>query len=968
MNRNKRQPRPKGQGAARQMGLLLDFSPEGMMMGGGDDDGGSDEDLEAELLALTGGKSAGAEKPKGKTPLPMEHIERMAALCMKDLDEEPLEEDEDVEDDEDLLAELGEVLGEEDTPAPSHPSAAQLTAAPSGSDRLESTVAERLETYRTAIANAKQAGESSKLRRYERGLKTLQDMLSSLRSGETVNEEELPPPVALGKSSAPAPSPAEEAAPSHRAADTQRPDPAPSRMPPPVLPKPRLPPSPVQSPQASAVRGPSFPKAGSDDSEVKVTLLGRQREYKLAALRAKQQGDCERATAYYRIAKVLDPVLAALEKGEPVDVSSLPPPPDQLPEQAIAVASPSSAPPQAVPAGSPVAPAPEIPPPPKDVLEALQQRMERYKTAATQARGKGDERKGRMHERIVKQYQEAIRTHKAGKAVDFSELPVPPGFPPLEGVEQSADQKSIVGVLESAMKLAAQDADEGDEDEEARESGVRPASGRLAPKSSNPQTPRASSAAATSQGTGKTPPKISTKAQQQLNFLEGRKKQLMQAALRAKQKNDMEGAKIFLRQAKGLDPMIEASQNGLPVDITKVPQAPVNQDDFTLAQRRGQSIHPKTAAQYAELMEVLRQQHEMCMSYSKQFTHLGNITETTKFEKMAEECKKNMEMVKQAHAKGFSLPKYHYEERTISTVKIFPDLNNNEMILFVVKGINLPAPPGMTPDDLDAFVRFEFPYPNMEEAQRDKTNVIKNTNCPVFKEQFKLSINRGHRGLKRAIQAKGIKLEVLHKGGLFKQDRVVGTAHLKLEALETNCEIREILEMLDGRRPTGGKLEVMVRIREPLSSQQLDSTTEKWLVIDPSSMPAVALPKPQQRPAPVKEDRNRPVFTLQSLNVLAFEKERLERKIQSYRQAQRQPPNELMDQYRDAMQRGQWQRVQLERGGQPMRREYAAQLERYLQLYTEAARRLAQEGNREAAKEALYKRNLVDSELQKMRR
>lgn len=59
-------------------------------------------------------------------------------------------------------------------------------------------------------------------------------------------------------------------------------------------------------------------------------------------------------------------------------------------------------------------------------------------------------------------------------------------------------------------------------------------------------------------------------AQQQLVFLEGRKKQLMQAALQAKQKNDIEGAKLFLRQAKGLDPMIEAAQNGLPVDITKV--------------------------------------------------------------------------------------------------------------------------------------------------------------------------------------------------------------------------------------------------------------------------------------------------------------------------------------------------------------------------------------------------------------
>lgn len=36
--------------------------------------------------------------------------------------------------------------------------------------------------------------------------------------------------------------------------------------------------------------------------------------------------------------------------------------------------------------------------------------------------------------------------------------------------------------------------------------------------------------------------------------------------------------------------------------------------------------------------------------------------------------------------------------------------------------------------------------------------------CAEFKEQFKLCINRGHRGFRRAIQTKGIKFEVVHKG------------------------------------------------------------------------------------------------------------------------------------------------------------------------------------------------------------
>ena len=33
--------------------------------------------------------------------------------------------------------------------------------------------------------------------------------------------------------------------------------------------------------------------------------------------------------------------------------------------------------------------------------------------------------------RIIKQYEDVIITVKAGKLVDFSELPTPPGFPPI---------------------------------------------------------------------------------------------------------------------------------------------------------------------------------------------------------------------------------------------------------------------------------------------------------------------------------------------------------------------------------------------------------------------------------------------------------------------------------------------------------------------------------------------------------
>lgn len=47
-------------------------------------------------------------------------------------------------------------------------------AAPSGATGLESCLLERIDMYKAAISNAKAAGEASKVRRYDRGLKVQQ--------------------------------------------------------------------------------------------------------------------------------------------------------------------------------------------------------------------------------------------------------------------------------------------------------------------------------------------------------------------------------------------------------------------------------------------------------------------------------------------------------------------------------------------------------------------------------------------------------------------------------------------------------------------------------------------------------------------------------------------------------------------------------------------------------------------------
>ncbi|XP_067220224.1 coiled-coil and C2 domain-containing protein 1B isoform X2 [Chanodichthys erythropterus] len=854
--RKNKRAAPKGQGAAaaKQMGLLLDFKPDDMM---GMEQDLDDPALEAEFAAIVGKKpnAAARGKKSGKAPLPMEDIEKMAEACMKDIDDD---DDDSLEEDEDLLAELQEVVDEEEmedsgAATPTSPVSAETPSAettPAAQDikvssvpgSIEHTLEERINLYRMAVTNAKSAGETSKARRYERGLKTLQTMLASVRKGGKIDETEIPPPVACGASGGPSQPPAPAVSPDQHGESDSAVDISPvSAEAAAVVMDPSLntrdessgvmSPASLSSPEGEhAGSGAELHLASTVGQPTKDILLERQKEYRMAALKAKQAGEIDQAKMHIKASKGFDAAIEALEKGQLVDVSSLPPPLSQAstvtqaaPQKAVKV-SPSAS-------GSISGPSQ-----PNTVLEALEQRMAKYKEAFTQAKASGDERKARMHDRIAKQYQAAIRAHKAGRPVNYDELPAPPGFPPIPGQKAASPEQGLAAVLETANKLTSNEAEADDDEEEDEEEKVK------APKVVDQKKPTLA-VQPTVQEPKRTPspsPDRTSKrgslpdtAQQQLEFLEDRRKQYMKAALQAKQKNDLEQAKTFLRTAKCLDPMIEAARSGKTVDVSKLPSPPGDEDeDFILVHHRDVQISEKAEEVYTQLTKLLKEQHEKCMTYSKQFTHMGNVAETTKFEKMAEQCKKSLEILKLAQNRGLQPPKHHFEERTYRTVRIFPELSSTDMVVVIVRGMNLPAPSGVATNDLDAYVKFDFPYPSTEQPQKNKTSVIKNTNNPEYNQSFKLNINRNHRGFRRVVQTKGLKLEVLHKGGFLRSDRPVGTAHLKLEKLETESEVREIVELMDGRKATGGRLEVKVRLREPLGGQDLQTVTERWVVLE----------------------------------------------------------------------------------------------------------------------------------------
>uniref|UniRef100_V5HG52 Putative cc2d1a protein n=1 Tax=Ixodes ricinus TaxID=34613 RepID=V5HG52_IXORI len=824
------------------------------MEGDDDDDSGGDgddEDLEAELSALLTGKSqAKPKKPAPKPAMDLGSIQMMAAAIMKDDTGTDEEDDANLSDDPDLVAELQDLAPQQEDRAPPRPAprpppgavpvlpprpATQPAPAPKPSGELSQVemLQERLQNYQAAEAAAKSAGDTSKVRRFGRAIKTLESLVKKARAGGAISEEDIPPPVAIPKAasaSAPPPAPSQEP-PSAVPVPSAAPPPEPPRSAPsapdaaPVAPpRPQHRPAPPAPPRSGSLSGEPTAAATPAPGSTEHTLTTRRDQYKHAALSAKKRGDQQTAIKYIRTAKQFDTVLAAIAQGQPVDLTKMPPPPPEFAVTASTAGPPSVPVAVAVPvagADEPSFPAyldenvqdddPSLfnaPPPPTSVLEALQQRLEKYQSTITEAKEKGDDRKVRRLGRIVKQYEDAIKLHKAGKPVDFEELPAPPGFGPIPVPQEAAAPAPKPEPPKPAPKPAS-----------------RPAPARPAQAAASPATKPGPSAPQ------KKPLRrgLSTTIDKQMEFLLERQRLFREAALEAKRRGDREQAKEYLRMMKGLDPMIQATEAGLPINATSIPIPPQLQEDFVVVEAsecEGKEQEGTDDEAYRTLERELVDQHQMCVQNKDHFFKLGDVSSGTKFEKLAQEAHRDLLVVRNLWQRNDPMPRFHYETRVFTIVRCNHDLTDNELEVSVVRAINLPG----KPDELDSYVRVEFPFPN-DAPQSVRTRTVKDTINPEFQETFKFEINRKSRSFARITKRHPIKLEVWAKRGFLRSDAMLGTVAVKFEDLETKCDLHDSYDVFDSKRPSGGKLEVKVRVREPFVSKQVEEIKQRWLII-----------------------------------------------------------------------------------------------------------------------------------------
>ncbi|XP_008193260.1 coiled-coil and C2 domain-containing protein 1-like isoform X1 [Tribolium castaneum] len=767
-----------------QYGLFdvsADFNLDGGLMDGGLDNE-NDSDLEAELAALTQGGGGKPKRPPRKK-VPDADLDAMVAESMKDIpsDEELSGDDDDPE----LLNELSNIAGdtpekeEEDQPSPAR--------SPEGSSDIVKLLNDRLKMYEEAEKNAKAAGESSRARRFGRGLKTLKDLIKQANAGRPINNDDIPPEVSTGVKKPPATD------------DTTDSPPQPSRAAPPV---------PVQSdpePEPEPEKTPE--ETPQVDPQLIHLLTERKNQYKIAALKAKKSGDNATAISYIKIAKQFETVIAAAQSGQPVDLSRMPGPPQEPVEKVEENKTQNDSVPQ-----SDEPEADETLITASSVEEALEQRLAVYKKQEESAKEQGNASKARRMGRIVKQYEQAIKAHKAGKPIPVDELPTPPGYAPIP-VPGSEAPKPTPAAPEQPPR----------------------------PKTSPKTQPSTSQSTRIS---GNHVP--NSRADKQLVLLLAKQKQFKEAALAAKRKGEIDQAKEYLRTAKGFDPLIDAASCGLPVDLSTLPVSPSaksqldNEYEMVMADECSEDDNSNTDV-IARLENQLTKQLKMCLSTRDHHKALGDVAGTNRFERLALNVTKDLDIVRLARrTPGAGVPKFHYENRDFSIVKSFTELGENDLELTIVRGISYTC---SNPKEIDTYVKFDFPYPQ-DEPFSQRTATVKDTNSPEYNATYTIPIQRNARVCQRVFKRQSVKFEVYSKGcwcasdfaccfsGFFRGDTLIGTATVKLQPLETQCELHDSFDLLEGRKKIGGKLEVRMRLRHPIVNQQVEQLHEKWLVID----------------------------------------------------------------------------------------------------------------------------------------
>ncbi|KAL1919989.1 uncharacterized protein VTP21DRAFT_1135 [Calcarisporiella thermophila] len=239
--------------------------------------------------------------------------------------------------------------------------------------------------------------------------------------------------------------------------------------------------------------------------------------------------------------------------------------------------------------------------------------------------------------------------------------------------------------------------------------------------------------------------------------------------------------------------------------------------------------------QYAKLILQLEEQVKSCLSVAGHYLRCGQRQQAVSFNRLKKVFEADLQSLISHRDHGRPVPAFHYHSICYEVQNTFPDIDMGQVEVEVIRGVELGSRevPGR---ETEAYVVFDFGWPpegNPGYGQgKETSSVAKRGPNPEFSVKKRIPIDR-NKAFQRHLERKKATFEVFHYRGFFRKAVSLGRAQCTLSPLLRQCEIHEVVELLDNnKRPTGGRLEIRICLRTPLLGTEILRKTDKWLVID----------------------------------------------------------------------------------------------------------------------------------------
>lgn len=350
-----------------------------------------------------------------------------------------------------------------------------------------------------------------------------------------------------------------------------------------------------------------------------------------------------------------------------------------------------------------------------------------------------------------------------------------------------------------------------------------------------------------------TPPPLATaqdlkQVQEVLGKVITLQKQYKEAALHYKGLGNLSAAKQMVRTSKVLLHTGIKLKNGEITDLrqVKLPEAP----DMTLGDGKIRRVSEATSGlginSYQQIESQLTYQINICHNLSIQNGISGQKKGSSKilsdsqdnYTKVEHAFSTDLVSLRSYQFNNQNIPSLHYEHVNYTYKNILDNIPDNMMEFKIIRAISLPTLDISV--NLDPFATWDFggwPPENTAQAAMNKgeTPVVTGAN-PQYDFSIMIPISRTNRLFTRYVQRKKLTVEVFHNKytyGLFRRPVSLGKIVLPMDRLLTKASISGVFDLLDSsRKKTGGKIEIQVNLREPLTGEDIVKRSERWLVLD----------------------------------------------------------------------------------------------------------------------------------------